>query len=202
MLKTLAGDNQITQVHRAAHAGADTGHDDHIGPPGTELPCGVHPAAGGAFCARERDPVLLRRSKACGGRPLQGQGPASEVNAGGCAEQPDHLPYLINPGILQIDAKDGLVAEKIVTGRFAPIATLLPEIGQPANFDLPFSADFPDEIDLDVDFTPRISDPTVTGVVELNSAATIDTPAPLPALGVGMALGMSRKIRRRIKGCQ
>jgi hypothetical protein len=119
---------------------------------------------------------------------------------GGLAINLDN-PYLRDRGMLQIQAEDGLVTEKVVTGRFAPVADLLPAIGQPANFDIPFSADFPSQLSLDYDFSPIISDPEVTGLLEFDSNTTLSAPGPLPALGVGMALGFTRRLRRRITGC-
>jgi len=109
-------------------------------------------------------------------------------------------PYLREPGILQIQARDGLVTEKVVTGRFAPVADLLPAIGQPASFDIPFSADFPSQLSLEYDFSPIVTDPEATGLLALESNTTLSAPGPLPALGVGVALGFTRRLRRRIKG--
>lgn len=118
---------------------------------------------------------------------------------GGLAMNLDN-PYLREPGILQIQARDGLVTEKVVTGRFAPIADLLPAIGQPASFDIPFSADFPSQLSLEYDFSPIVTDPEATGLLALESNTTLSAPGPLPALGVGVALGFTRRLRRRIEG--
>lgn len=111
-------------------------------------------------------------------------------------------PLLSDPGILRIGAKDGLVVEKIATGRFAVIDALLPRIGDAAQINVPFSADFPDEIPLNYDFTPRISDPVVDASYDLDGGVTVDAPGPLPVLGIGVGFGYSRRLRQRIKNSQ
>ena len=107
-------------------------------------------------------------------------------------------PFLLDPGLLRVVAKDGVVIEQVASGRYLPIAALLPAIGGPADFSLPFSADFPEEISLDYDFSPRVSDPNATLSIDLDGGVTTTVPGPLPMVGVGIAFGYSRRLRRRI----
>ena len=108
-------------------------------------------------------------------------------------------PFLQNPGLLRVVAKDGLVLEQVATGRYLPVSKLLPGIGMPSDFTLPFSTDFPDEISLDYDFSPRITDPNATLTIDLDGGVDVTVPGPLPVLGVGIAFGYSRRLRKRIK---
>lgn len=109
-------------------------------------------------------------------------------------------PFLFDPGLLRVGAKDGLVTEKIATGRFASIAALLPAVGELAQINVPFSPAFPEEIFLDYDFSPRLAaDPVVDASYDLDGGVTVDAPGPLPILGIGVGFGYSRRLRRRIK---
>jgi hypothetical protein len=108
-------------------------------------------------------------------------------------------PYLTNPGLLRVVAKDGLVLEQIATGRYLPVAKLLPAVGAPSDFTLPFSTDFPEEITLDYDYTPRVTDPNATLSIDLDGGVDVTVPGPLPVLGIGIAFGTSRRLRQRIK---
>jgi hypothetical protein len=112
-------------------------------------------------------------------------------------------PYIVQPGLLRIVAADGVIRERIANGRFEKIASFLPAEGNPAQFSLPFSTEFPSSIEFDYDFSPILP---VSG--DLDSSIVLDgsveayaeaVPGPLPLAGAGLGIGFSRKLKSRIR---
>jgi hypothetical protein len=109
-------------------------------------------------------------------------------------------PYLSNPGKLRLVAKDGLVTEREVSGDFSSVDGLLPSVGSPASFDIPFTDAFPSEISLDYDFAPLLVNyPEVDAEFELDGGSGVPVPGPLSLMGLGVAFAYSRNMRTRIK---
>jgi len=119
-------------------------------------------------------------------------------------------PYLESPGLLKISSINGYITEKITTGRFEPVAMMLPNVGDIADFNIPFSSAFPTEIDLSYDFEPSTPPPGLLDLelpLEVDSVTTLyhgadayaEVPAPFPGVGLGFAYLFSRNLRNRIK---
>jgi hypothetical protein len=112
---------------------------------------------------------------------------------------------VINPGLFQVEAKEGKITDIKTTGRFATL-TSLPSVGDRSTFSIPFSSIFPKEIPVDFAFTGLNNgnainvDYHIYGVGFGNADAEVhEVPEPLTILGSMAALGFGAYAERKRK---
>ena len=109
---------------------------------------------------------------------------------------------VINPGLFQVEAKEGKITDIKTTGRFATL-TGLPSVGDSSTFSIPFSSAFPKEIPVDFVFTGLNggNEVNVTYVIDGSGEAEANAavPEPLTILGATTAVGFGAFFKRKRK---
>ena len=108
-------------------------------------------------------------------------------------------PAVINPGLFQVEAKEGKITDIKTTGRFATL-TGLPSVGDRSTFSIPFSSAFPKEIPVDYAFTDlNDGNPFDITYEYAGGGAAVAAPEPLTILGSATAVGFGAFFKRKRK---
>jgi hypothetical protein len=124
-------------------------------------------------------------------------------------------PYITNPGLLKLQATDGIWTAIEKSGRFSGLT--VPHIGDTSNWSIPVSDLYgtnpsgclpevgPDAVpgfcvEYDMASVPSSFDVNLQANGDGFAEAEEEVPSPLPILGFGTAFAFSRNLRKRIKG--